>query len=46
MDTGETGEAEETEGIYAAGWPTHDPSLTYIRKYCTEQCAHTRQELR
>jgi hypothetical protein len=39
-DTGdaETGEAEETGGIDRAGWPTHEPSLTYIRNYCTGRC--------
>jgi hypothetical protein len=34
--TGEAdGEAEETEGIDREGWPTHEPSLTHIRNYCT-----------
>jgi hypothetical protein len=40
MDTGdgETGEAEDANGIYRSGWPTHDPSLTYIRTNCTSYC--------
>jgi hypothetical protein len=39
-DTGDDGEAAETEGIDREGWPTHDPSLAYIRKHCTEQCKY------
>jgi hypothetical protein len=37
-DTGDDGEAAETEGIDRERWPAHEPSLTYIRKHCTEQC--------
>jgi hypothetical protein len=42
MDTGyaETGEAEATEGIYREGWPTHEPSLAYIRNHCTGVCSY------
>lgn len=38
MDIGEMGEVEETEGIDPSSWPIHEPSLAYIRKYCTEKC--------
>jgi hypothetical protein len=37
-DTGDDGEAAETEGIDRDGWPTHEPSLLYIQKYCSDQC--------
>jgi hypothetical protein len=40
---GETGDAEETDGMVASGidretWPTHSPSLAHIKAYCTDQC--------
>jgi hypothetical protein len=35
---GDTGEAEDTEGIDRHNWPTHGPSDTYIRNRCSELC--------
>jgi hypothetical protein len=35
---GDTGGAAENEGIDRHNWPTHEPSITYIRNRCTDMC--------
>lgn len=36
--SGETGEAEENNGIYRREWPNHGPSIDYIEAKCIAKC--------
>ncbi len=44
--TSDTGDSEtgEPKGIAPANWPSHEPSLTFIRTACTEKCIYWHNE--